>query len=129
MKKNGFIVMIDEEQSDHELLKMALREINFSFDFMHFESYDKAISQFRGWRKPADYIFIDTNFILCKEGKLLQKLQEEQSAGSFTIVVYSSFITLELIENLQKIGIEEFIEKTDSRSHLKNQLILLFLRT
>lgn len=129
MKKEGLMVMIDQRCSDHQLLEMVFDDMNLSFELLHFEDCDHAIGRLgQPCFSMVDYVFIHIHHPdKCKEN-CLEKLYKLRLLAGAKIVIYIPQITLEVVEDFQRIGIDKFIEKTDSRNDLREQLVLLLLR-
>ena len=105
-------------------LNIALGEVDEDFKCLHFPDCEKAMSHFskQGVDAPA-YVFIDLNLPRLNGGECLHQLQKKMHEFDHPcLVVYSTSVSPEWHERLERIGVDIFVEKSASISELRGKL-------
>jgi CheY-like chemotaxis protein len=123
MGNKGLFVMIDDDPDDHEIFKMALDDLDQSLKCLFFTDCESALAHFStAGVMPPGYVFIDINLPRMDGGECLQQLQKLSEFDSPCIVIYSTSIPMEWKPRLAQIGVDKFIEKTESLSSLVEKI-------
>ncbi len=123
MGNERLLVMIDDDTDDHEILKMAVDELDQPLHCLFFPDCESAIAHFsKNAVVPPGYVFIDLKLPRIDGDLCLTHLQRLRSFDGPRIVIYSSSIPDEWRPRLSAIGVDEFIQKTDSLPTLVNKI-------
>lgn len=123
MKDNSLIVMIDDDQDDHEIFKMALYDVAGTYDCLFFFNCESAIAHFAktGVEAPS-FVFVDLSLPRIGGQECLVELQKLHEFDHPCIIVYSTLIPDEWHEKLKAVGVDRFMEKSGSMQVLVEQL-------
>lgn len=115
MGNKGLLVMIDDDTDDHEILKMAVEELDRPMQCLFFPDCESAISHFNENAVVAPgYVLIDLKLPRIDGDQCLEELQQLRRFDSPQIIIYSSYIPDEWRGRLSRIGVDHFLQKTDS---------------
>ncbi|MCF0072861.1 response regulator [Dyadobacter sp. CY261] len=115
MGNKGLLVMIDDDTDDQEILKMAIGELDRPLHSLFFSDCESAIAHFsKSSVVSPGYVLIDLRLPRIEGDQCLQHLQRLQRFDSPQIVIYSTAIPDHWRDKLSKIGVDRFIEKTNS---------------
>ncbi|MGN7889969.1 response regulator [Dyadobacter endophyticus] len=123
MGNKGLLVMIDDDTDDHEILKMAVEDLDRPMQCLFFPDCESAIAHFSKNAVVAPgYVLIDLKLPRIDGDQCLEELQQLRRFDSPQIVIYSSSIPDEWRERLSKIGVDHFLQKTDSLPNLVDSI-------
>ena len=123
MDNKILFVLIDDDEEDYEIFKMAIDQIGESVSCLHFPDCESALFHFSQKSvKAPNYVFIDLNLPRIDGDQCLQKLQELNEFDHPVITIYSTSIPDQWKPELERIGVDNFIEKSASLSTLTEQI-------
>jgi DNA-binding NarL/FixJ family response regulator len=123
MGNKGLLVLIDDDTDDHEILKMAVDELDRPPECLFFSDCESAIAHFsKNAATAPSYVLIDLRLPRIDSDQCLEQLQSLRAFDEPQIVVYSSSISEEWRQRLSQIGVDDFIQKTDSLPVLVNKI-------
>lgn len=115
--------MIDDDQDDAELFAEALKELEATAIFDHFEDGVKALE---GLTKNGvvypDIIFLDINMPLLNGWDCLRELKKVASLARIPIIMFSTANIHNIGVNPSDVGAAAFLTKPDSYKELKKNL-------
>ena len=127
MGDKRLLVMIDDDTDDHQILSMALEELNQPMNYLFFSDCESAVAHFqKESATPPGYVFLDLNLPRINGDQCLEKLLQLKEFDDPCIVIYSTSIPDYWHAKLEKIGVDKFIEKTGSISELITKIQPLF---
>lgn len=107
--------MIDDDIDDHEIFKMAIDDLDKPVNCLFFPDCESAIAHFSENLVIAPgYVFIDLKLPRIDGDKCLQELQKLRQFDDPQIIIYSSSIPKDWEDRLSKMGVNDFIQKTES---------------
>lgn len=110
--QHPFIYLIDDDEDDCEIFKMAL-EIAFPEAHCKTES-DAAVALQHLNNNVPDYLFIDLNMPLVTGRECIQHINNYPKLSGITTVVYSTSSHETDIEQLQILGANHYLVKPHS---------------
>ena len=120
--------MIDDDTDDHEIFKMAIDELKEPLTCLFFTDCESAVKHFDNTgATPPGFVFIDINLPRIDGGECLQHLKRLSDFDNPCIIIYSTSIPPEWKPRLERIGVNRFIEKTDSLRALVEKIHELIL--
>jgi len=123
MKDNNLIVMIDDDEDDHEFFEIALSEINKPVKCLYFPDFKHAIEHFsKDDANAPRLVFIDINLPSVSGPECLIELQKLSEFDHPCIVIHSATIPVEWQPGLKAIGVDKFVEKSSSIPLLAEKL-------
>lgn len=115
MGNKGLLVMIDDDTDDHEILKMAIEGLDRPMECVFFPDCESAIAHFsKNAVVEPGYVLIDLKLPRTDGDECLKQLQKLRRFDNPQIVIYSSSIPDDWRPRLLNIGVDHFIQKTDS---------------
>ncbi len=115
--------MIDDDQDDHVILKIALSELEKSFNCLSFIDCEQAIKHFEkpNVDSPA-FVFMDLTLPRIDSLDCLLRLQKLSKFDHPCVIIYSGYIPENLHSELKANGVNKFLVKTSSMEDLTQQL-------
>lgn len=115
--------MIDDDTDDHEIFKMAIDELREPLDCLFFADCESAIAHFANHTAtPPGYVFIDLKLPRIDGDQCLRELATLRQFDDPLLIIYSSSIPEEWRGKLAQMGVDEFIEKSESIPELAGQI-------
>lgn len=115
--------MIDDDTDDHEIFRMAVGDLDSSFDCLFFPDCESAITHFSDPdATPPGYVFVDLQLPRIDGDQCLEQLQQLSQFDNPLLVIYSSSIPDHWRGKLSKIGVDKIVQKTDSIPELTSQI-------
>lgn len=123
MGNKGLLVMIDDDTDDHEILKMAVEELDRPIQCQFFPDCESAIAHFsENVAVTPGYVLIDLKLPRIDGDQCLEQLQKLRRFDNPQIVIYSSSIPDDWRLRLSQIGVDHFVQKTESLPVLMNSI-------
>ena len=123
------IVLVDDDQDDHEIFRSACAKIDNSFNVIGFENGEQALASIPAMILPPDVIFLDLNMPRLNGIEVLQELKLLSDLKEIPVVIYSTSFDPTIKDTCSNLGAVEVMEKPNSFDTLctKLQTVLLTL--
>lgn len=123
MKDDNLVVIIDDDQEDHEIFGLALAQLEKPLKLLAFSDCEHALTHFQNptSESPA-FVFLDLSLPRIDGRECLVQLQKLSEFARPFIVTYSASIPPEWYASLEGIGANKFLEKSGSFQFLVEQL-------
>lgn len=126
MKKIKY-VLIDDDEDDHLFFKMAINDINHSFEYSYFANSVDGVKMLRDSVDISpDYIFLDLNMPLIDGKTCLEQIKQMKHLGNSKVVIFTGSISKSEIEELNSLGANHYLIKPDNIETLGKSLNSLF---
>ncbi len=119
--------LIDDDEDDYEIFKMALDEIDPAI-ILHY-SYNgvEALKKLNGHHQLVpDFIFIDWNMPKMNGRQCLEEIKKNERLCNVPVYIYSTSSDPKAVEETRRLGASDFIVKPSSISTLVNILARIF---
>ncbi|NIJ52527.1 response regulator [Dyadobacter arcticus] len=115
MGNSKLAVMIDDDTDDHEILSMALQELDPNLSCLFFSDCESAVAHFKnGSATPPGYVFLDLHLPRVDSDQCLLHLQQLKAFDNPSIIIYSGSIPEQWHTRLDQLGVDKYIKKTGS---------------
>jgi DNA-binding NtrC family response regulator len=117
------VLLIDDDEDDHELFLLAMKEIAGSIQCTALSSALIALRQLESRALTADVIFLDLNMPLMNGQQFLSELNKRKELNQIPVIILSTASNIETINETKALGAVNFITKPSNFKELK---IVLF---
>jgi len=115
MKDSINCFLIDDDEDDHEIFRMALNEIDKSIILHYAYNGLEAIRKIKENESlTPNFIFIDMNMPLMNGRQCLQALQQNERLKNIPVFIYSTSSDPKMIADIKGMGATDFIIKPSS---------------
>ena len=125
MPKQGYIVLIEDDQDDKELLIEIIRQIDGKHEVLWFDNCDAALTFLRETPEPVFIIFSDINLPRKTGIELKYEIDREPALQfkSIPFIFYSTSTTeREVDEAFSNLNIQGFFKKENSYCAIKSTI-------
>ena len=126
-KKLIHCFLIDDDEDDYEIFKMALHEIDpaimLNYAYNGFEALEKLRQDHL---LVPHFIFIDWNMPKMNGRQCLEEIKKNERLKNVPVYIYSTSSDPRAIEETRRLGASDFIVKPSSISTLVNILARIF---
>lgn len=128
MNKPIVILLIDDDEDDRELFKLALEDVEHSpLIYKTAKSGIEALEVLKNENVNPDFIFLDLNMPQMDGRECLRELKANVKTKTIPVVIFSTSSQLHDIEQSRSLGAIEFITKPSKVSELTNSLNLFLI--
>jgi DNA-binding NtrC family response regulator len=124
MNKNGPIIVIEDDEDDREMLRVAFNDLNYANEVCYFETGKKALAHLQDDKIYPFLILSDVNLPELN-GFQLRKMvhtNEGLSAKCIPYVFFSTAVDKQAVHDAYTMSVQGFFKKPDSYGDLKNTL-------
>jgi DNA-binding response OmpR family regulator len=117
------LLLIDDDQDDHEFFMEALQEIDSSITCTAFFDGEQALGQLKssGIEMP-DLIILDTNMPKLNGKQILAELKRIPHLKEIPVIMYSTFFSERDNIELTNLGAMHYLEKPSKFEEFRNTL-------
>jgi CheY-like chemotaxis protein len=116
------VVLIDDDQDDHEIFTIALREAAPAVDCTCYDSAEIALRELTSHRSALpEYIFLDLNMPRMNGIQFLEKIKRSQLAH-LPVIIYSTAVLPPDRKRLEELGAFKIYLKPNSDKELASIL-------
>ena len=126
MQEVRSIVLVDDDQDDHELFRSACERIDASLNVLGFQNGEQALKGLSVMRSHPDVIFLDLNMPRLNGVELLQKLKYSSTLKNIPVIIYSTSFDNNVREKCSSLGAMDVMEKPSSFDTLCAKLQTVF---
>jgi CheY-like chemotaxis protein len=108
------IVLIDDDEDEHQLFTEALKSINAEANLSHAHNGRIGLNLLEEMSAAPDYIFLDINMPVMGGRETLQNIKSHSKLRDVPIIIYSTSNNPLEIDFFNKMGIVHFMVKPDS---------------
>lgn len=128
MMKSGPILIIDNDQEDHDLLKDILEDLEIKNEIIWFRKCSQAFDYMLGMHGDPFIIFCDINIPVLNGIRFKKQIDEhpELKKKSIPFLFYSTYTNQELInEAYLNMTIQGFFEKGNNYAEMKHTIKII----
>jgi DNA-binding NtrC family response regulator len=114
------VLLIDDDEDEHEIFLSALKNAARSFDFISADSCEKALNILK--KIDPDYIFIDVNMPRINGMICLERIKKINRIAHVPVYMYSTGINAHDGQKALQLGAVDYIIKPNSISVLSTML-------
>ena len=119
--------LIDDDQEEFEIFKMALAELDFKVECVYFKAPSLAVAHFQDGQKPAPkYIFLDLNIPAVTIADEIRILLKTFPMPHSKITVYSSYFPAALLASMINSEQVLYFQKLPTIGLLSQKMNALF---
>jgi CheY-like chemotaxis protein len=119
--------LIDDDEDDYEIFKMALNDIDPAIRLHYAYNGFDALKKLNGEHHLVpDFIFIDWNMPKMNGRQCLEEIKKNERLRHIPVYIYSTSSDPKAIEETRRLGASDFIVKPSSISTLVNILARIF---
>ena len=107
-----FILLVDDDEDEHEIFLSALKNINKNIDFISAYSCEKALHLLKDL--DPNYIFIDVNMPKTDGMICLQEIKKIRRIAHVPVYMYSTGVNANDSQRALQIGAVDYIIKPNS---------------
>lgn len=120
--------LIDDDPEEHFIFSLALEETGLDIRCAYFQDCHRAIGQLSvGMALGPQIIFVDANASGGGFTGFLAALSELSSYGDARIVIYTGFISPEMVRHFDRWGRWQLLLKNPSIAELASELKTVFI--
>lgn len=112
------ILLIDDDEDDHEIFRMAIEEVSRSVKFHALTNCKMALQKLASLELKSDIIFLDLRRGFTGEFDFLSEIKKMDFLKSIPIVIYSTFLDKKSIDDARYHGIEHLVTKPNKLTDL-----------
>lgn len=117
------LLLIDDDQDDHEFFLEALREIDASINCICLFDGEQALGMLRERNGVTpDLIVLDTNMPRINGKQVLAELKRDPELRTIPVIMYSTFISDKDNEELLRLGAVNYLAKPSKFEEFLNSL-------
>ncbi len=114
------VIIIDDDEDDIEMMKYVFKKANVNIHCISFYLPIEAISRLSKAEYPIpDYVFIDINMPLMSGPECLFELRKLDKFENVPIIIYSTYLPMEIGEDLMKKGATFAFQKPNDMGWLR----------
>jgi CheY-like chemotaxis protein len=119
-------LLIDDDSEESEIFHYALEELAFKVKCHSVTSGKEALSFLNNRPSKPDYIFLDLNMPRMDGKQCLREIRKLGKADSIPVILYSTAFLEGQKQDLETLGADGFITKTNSVFDLHTELAKFF---
>lgn len=116
------VFLVDDDADDREFFSDALTDMVENVHLTLFSSGADVLEHLASGTRPPDIIFLDLYMPMMDGEGCLEKIREQEKYDGICVVIYSTLMDLERIEELFNSGANRYLRKPSSYPALKNAL-------
>lgn len=117
------LLLIDDDEDDHEFFLEAVREIDSSIACMCFLDGEKALERLREYTEAMpDLIILDTILPKLNGRQILTELKNDPLLKQIPVVMYSTFFSEKDSTEFAKLGAVHYLGKPSKLGDFRNSL-------
>jgi CheY-like chemotaxis protein len=117
------ILLIDDDRDDAELFKEALREINSSISFTHYEDSKEGLKNLlEQYSDLPDLIFLDINMPMVSGWQCLTEFKKTEHLKNIPVIMFTTSSQPREKQIAEELGATDFITKPSEYKLLKEML-------
>lgn len=105
------ILLIDDDNDDHEILLVALKMTNLPVALQHAYDGEEAIASLKKANQHPHLILLDLNMPRMNGKQCLKAIRAHEEFNAIPIHIYSTTVKPEIVEEAREMGASGFIEK------------------
>ncbi len=114
------ILLIDDDEDEHEIFLSALRKTNNSYNFISADSCEQGLNILK--KLEPDYIFVDVNMPRVNGMTCLEEIKKISKIAHVPVYMYSTGINTQEGQKALQMGAADYIIKPNSISTLSSVL-------
>ena len=123
------ILLIDDDEEDHEIFLSALRSISKELQCITFTNAREALVKLINKDLNPDVIFLDLNMPIMSGQEFLMEVKKKEEAQNIPVIIFSTTSNPGTIKLTKEMGAINFITKPDRFDVLVDILKPLFINT
>lgn len=112
------ILLIDDDEDDHEIFGMAIEEVSRNIKFQAITNCRMALQKLANLELKSDIIFLDLRRGFTGEFDFLSEIRKMDFLKSIPIVIYSTFLDKKSIDDAKNHGVEHLVTKPNKLTDL-----------
>jgi CheY-like chemotaxis protein len=117
------VLLIDDDQDDHEFFLEAVHEIDTSIKCNSMVDSEKALQFLKETKESLpDLIILDTNMPKVSGRQILTELKKDPALQKIPVVMYSTFFSERDNEEFAKLGAVHYLAKPSKFGDFRNSL-------
>lgn len=108
------IVLIDDDEDDHEIFLDAVEQVNSSVQCTVFFEAAKALEKLSTKQVVPDAIFLDLNMPVMNGQQFLTEIKNNHELIDIPVIIYSTSSNSNMVLSIKKLGAHDFITKPDN---------------
>lgn len=121
------LLLIDDDEDDHEIFRCALQDVSVDINFHTLGSAREALQKLTANEIGTDVIFLDMNMPVMNGVQFLQEIKKVGQLCNIPIIVFSTSSNERTIKEAMDAGADNFITKPDKFNELVNILRTIIL--
>lgn len=113
-----FILLIDDDEDDHEIFLSAVEEINNEVTCVGITDAARALEQLEAKQLTPEIIFLDLNMPVMSGQDFLIEIKKKSALNHIPIIMYSTSASLSTIMHTKELGAVDFITKPQNYDQL-----------
>ena len=105
------IVLIDDDEEDHQIFLAALEHISTTVHYHLFTDGRKALQDLRLGNINPEVIFLDLNMPLMSGQEFLSQIKKEKELSQIPIIIFTTSADSSIRELTLKMGAYDFLTK------------------
>jgi CheY-like chemotaxis protein len=123
MKDHKICFLVDDDEDDQEIFKMALKEMNMNISCVSAYSGNEAIKKLKNGKFIPQYIFLDLNMPRMNGKQCLTEIKKMTHLERIPVFIYSTSSDNLVIAETKQLGATDYIIKPSSVGLLTSELI------
>ena len=107
------ILLIDDDQDDHEIFSAAVEKISGAFTYSARSSAIEALEQLTSDLLKPDLIFLDLNMPVMNGQEFLIAVKKSEKLKNIPVIIFSTTSNRATIQLTKELGAFDFITKPD----------------
>jgi DNA-binding NarL/FixJ family response regulator len=122
MTKKLCLILADDDPDDRELFASAMLEVDQQTKLITVEDGESLFRELKIMQPAPDVIFLDLNMPRKNGRECLAEIHQEKAYDSIAVVIYSTSMSPQEMEDAWSLGAACLIRKPDSYTSLKDIL-------
>lgn len=123
MERDCSIFLVDDDADDREFFSEALEEVDGEIELTVFSRGQDLLEKLRSIDRLPYIVFVDLYMPIMDGEECLIKIREDERWGSVCVVIYSTMMDMDRIEELFNVGANRYLKKPSTYPALKNALL------
>ena len=123
------ILLIDDDEEDHEIFLSAIRSISKELQCITFTNAREALVKLINKDLNPDVIFLDLNMPIMSGQEFLMEVKKKEETQNIPVIIFSTTSNPGTIKLTKEMGAINFITKPDRFDVLVDILKPLFINT
>lgn len=107
------ILLIDDDQDDHEIFLAAVEKISVKLVYSARTSANEALEQLAADLLKPDLIFLDLNMPVMNGQEFLMAVKKNEKLKHIPVIIFSTTSNRKTIQQVKDLGAIDFITKPD----------------